>query len=142
MCVVENSGQGAWFAAPIVSLMIEKYLKDSITDKARLALVETMSNTNLIPPRIYVALKTQDSLRHSKDPAYLIAKGYIKTLRDTVELEQDDELDVLDKIKKDAETTKKEMPKKDSNNNIPSIKTEAVLPNERRKPEPKDTVKN
>jgi penicillin-binding protein 2 len=32
---VENAGFGATFAAPIASLMIEKYLKGEITDKAR-----------------------------------------------------------------------------------------------------------
>ncbi len=29
--LVENAGQGAWFAAPIASLMVEKYLRDSIS---------------------------------------------------------------------------------------------------------------
>lgn len=29
--VVENSGQGAWWAAPIASMIVEKYLKDSVT---------------------------------------------------------------------------------------------------------------
>lgn len=29
--LVENAGQGAWFAAPIASLMVQKYLQDSIT---------------------------------------------------------------------------------------------------------------
>lgn len=49
MCVLENSGRfGGTWAAPIVGLMIEKYLKDSITDKARLAQIETLSKLNLI----------------------------------------------------------------------------------------------
>ena len=144
MCVVENSGQGAWFAAPIVSLMIEKYLRDSITDKARLDLIESMSKTNLIPPRIYIELRKQDSLRHSKDSAYLIAKGYIKSIKDTIGLEQDDETDdVLEKINKDKNAAaKKELPKKDSNS-LPPLKPEAVLPGiDKKKPEPKDTAKN
>jgi len=145
MCVVENSGQGAWFAAPIVSLMIEKYLKDSITDKARLALIETMSKTNLIPSRIYVEARSKDSSRHSKDSAYLIAKGFIKALKDTIGIEQDDATyDVLDKIKKEKDTTLKNgAPLKDKSNKIPSFKPEALLPNYgKKKPEPKDTVKN
>jgi penicillin-binding protein 2 len=29
--LVENAGQGAWFAAPIATLMVEKYLNDSIS---------------------------------------------------------------------------------------------------------------
>ena len=32
---VENAGFGATYAAPIASLMIEKYLKGEITNKAR-----------------------------------------------------------------------------------------------------------
>ena len=54
MCVVENSGRfGGTYAAPIVGLMIEKYLKDSITDKGRLARIEQLSKLNLIPSRIF-----------------------------------------------------------------------------------------
>ena len=144
MCVVENSGRfGGTYAAPIVGLMIEKYLKDSITDKKRLDKVEELSKLNLIPDRIYIEIKRQDSLRHSKDSAYLIAKNYIKTIKDTIGLEQDDETDVLDKMKRDKDSTvKKELPKKDSNDSLPVIKAEAVLPNPKKKPEPKDTLKN
>jgi len=43
---VENAGFGATYAAPIASLMIEKYLKDSIS---RPALEEYILNTNLLP---------------------------------------------------------------------------------------------
>lgn len=144
MCVVENSGQGAWFAAPIVGLMIEKYLKDSITDKARLALIESMANTNLIPERIGQAIKSQDSLRHAKDPAYLLAKGYIKKIKDTIELDQnDDETELLDNMEKGADTNvKKEFPKKDDNNTRPKITTDALLPGEKKKPIFKDTIKH
>ena len=141
MCVVENSGQGAWFAAPIVSLMVEKYLKDSITDKARLALIETMSNTNLMPPRIYAELKRQDSLRHIKDSAYLIARGFIKTIKDTMDIDQGDEEDALDKLKNDKVEIKTGQSKKDSNDNKIKIKTEAILPKEKKKPELKDSAK-
>ena len=144
MCVVENSGRfGGTYAAPIVGLMIEKYLKDSITDKKRLDKVEELSNLNLIPDRIYIEIKRLDSLRHLKDSAYLNAKNYIKNIKDTIGLEQDDETDVLDKMKRDKDSTvKKELPKKDHNDSLPVIKAEAVLPNSKKKPESKDTVKN
>jgi penicillin-binding protein 2 len=141
MCVVENSGQGAWFAAPIVSLLVEKYLKDSIAGKERLKLIETMSNTNLIPERIYDEMKRQDSLRHSKDSAYLVAKGYIKIIKDTLGMDESDEEEAMDKLKKDKEEQKKEQPKKDSNDNKIKINTDAILPNEKKKPEIKDSVK-
>jgi penicillin-binding protein 2 len=149
MCVVENSGRfGGTYAAPIVGLMIEKYLKDSITDKARLARVESLSKLNLIPNRIYAEMKRQDSLSHSKDSAYLIAKGYIKIIKDTLDMDESDEDEALDKFKKDNEDQRKgkedlktEKPKKDSNDNKIKIKSEAILPNEKKKPEIKDSAK-
>ena len=140
MCVVENSGQGAWFAAPIVSLMIEKYLKDSITDKARLALIDKMQHTNLIPTRIYSELKRQDSMSHSKDSAYLIAKGYIRIIKDTIGLDETDEEDALDKIQKDKELIKKEKPGNDSTGNKIKPNAQAILPDEKKKPAVKDST--
>ncbi len=119
MCVVENSGFGATYAAPIVSLMIEKYLKDSITDKSRLAKIDQLEKTNLIPPFIYAEFKHQDSLNHSKDSAYLLRKGYIKMMRDTLELEDDPDLDVKDSSNGNPIAPKKDDKKgKDSTSNI------------------------
>ncbi len=142
MCVVENSGRfGGTYAAPIVGLMIEKYLKDSITEKPRLDRIEQLSNLNLIPARIYAALRTQDSLRHAKDSAYLAAKGFIKTIKDTLGMDEEDEKDALEKMKADKETTKKELPVKDSNSTKPKIRIEGILPGDKKKPEVKDTVK-
>ena len=42
---VENAGFGATYAAPIASLMIEKYLKGEITNKAR---EQSMLDLNLM----------------------------------------------------------------------------------------------
>lgn len=143
MCVVENSGRfGGTYAAPIVGLMIEKYLKDSITDIGRIAQIEKLSSLNLIPPRIYKEIRKQDSMRHVKDSAYLIAKGYIKIIRDTMGLDDEDEQEALDKLKKDKESAKKELPKKDSNNIPLKGKIEAILPDDKRNAVTKDTVKN
>ena len=140
MCVVENSGRfGGTYAAPIVGLMIEKYLKDSITDKARLARIDQLSNLNLIPARIYAQIKTQDSLRHAKDSAYLVAKGYIKLIKDTLEMDEEDEKDALEKMKTDKESVQKGVPVKDSSEKPALNKIEGILPNEKRKPEVKDT---
>ena len=142
MCVVENSGRfGGTYAAPIVGLMIEKYLKDSITDKGRLARIEQLSNLNLIPARIFTELKRQDSLAHSKDSAYLIAKGYLRIVKDTMDLDETDEEDALDKIKKDKDSLKKEQPQKDSGNNKMKTDPQAILPDEKKKPAAKDSVK-
>ena len=48
MVFVENAGFGATYAAPIASLMIEKYLTGKITDKAR---EQRMLNLNLMAPQ-------------------------------------------------------------------------------------------
>jgi len=130
MCVVENSGRfGGTFAAPIVGLMIEKYLNDSITDKGRLALLDKFANMNLMPARINMEIRRQDSLRHSKDSAYLLAKGYIKILRDTVGLEDELDKEELEK----AEKLKKEKEKNKNSNRDSLANNEAVLPNDNKK---------
>ncbi|HMK03876.1 MAG TPA: penicillin-binding transpeptidase domain-containing protein [Ferruginibacter sp.] len=140
MCVVENSGRfGGTYAAPIVGLMIEKYLNDTIA-ASRKAIVDKFTNLNLIPARIYDAIKTRDSLSHLKDTAYLLAKGYIKLLGDTMDMDDSDEQDALDQIKKDKEENKKNQPKKDSGDKKIQINTEAILPGEKKKPELKDTL--
>lgn len=46
--VVENSGFGATWAAPIASLMIEKYLKGYVAPR-RIPMEEKMLNSNLLP---------------------------------------------------------------------------------------------
>jgi penicillin-binding protein 2 len=56
---VENAGFGATFAAPIASLMIEKYLKDTIP-AARMHIEKRMKETNLLE-KIYAG-KLRDSL--------------------------------------------------------------------------------
>ncbi len=94
MCVVENSGRfGGTYPAPIVGMMIEKYLNDTLAGKARVEQAKRMSELNLIPKRINEELRRQDSMRHSKDSAYLLSKGYIKIIKDTIGLEdsEDDE---------------------------------------------------
>lgn len=140
MCVVENSGRfGGTYAAPIVGLMIEKYLNDTIAAN-RQAIVEKFEKLNLIPPRIYSEMKTVDSMMHRKDSAYLIAKGYIKRIRDTMEVDATDENAILDQLKKQKDDQRKDQPKKENSDNKLKFKTEAILPNEKKKPELKDSV--
>ena len=67
MCVVENSGRyGGTYAAPIVSLMIEKYINDTIAAN-RKPVEERMKNINLIPPLMAQKMKTRDSLRKVRE---------------------------------------------------------------------------
>ena len=127
--ICENAGFGSTSAAPIASLMIEKYLKDSIEGKERNAKVEQISKMNLLPPRLVNAIRTRDSMIHAKDPAYLFAKGYIKIAKDTIGLEDDDvENEDLEKLKK--QKPGKSIPISDTS----VARKEAVLPNEKRKP--------
>ncbi|MBN8834095.1 MAG: hypothetical protein ABS68_02770 [Niastella sp. SCN 39-18] len=144
MCVLENSGRfGGTWAAPIVGLMIEKYLKDSITDKARLAQIETLSKLNLIPKRINDEIRRLDSIRHSKDSAYLIAKGFIQIIKDTLEIEQGPEEINKEEIEK---VTKELMDQKrnEKNDSFPKIPNkDALLPKDNLNQNLKaDTTKN
>jgi penicillin-binding protein 2 len=67
MCVVENSGRfGGTYAAPIVSLMIEKYLNDTIAAN-RKPLEERMSGIDLIPPLMKQKMRSRDSLSKAKE---------------------------------------------------------------------------
>ena len=63
MC--ENAGFGATSAAPIASLLIEKYLKDSIAGPERKAKVEQLAAMNLIPPQMKRLMIKQDSTRRT-----------------------------------------------------------------------------
>ena len=134
--ICENAGFGSSSAAPIASLMIEKYLNDSIAGKERNAKAEAIAKLNLIPPRIYKALRTQDSLLHSRDTVYLLEKGYIKIMTDTLGLDSEDETDIIDNLKTDKQ--KKPLPVKDSNNISPS----AIIPDERKRSVVKDSSGN
>jgi penicillin-binding protein 2 len=132
--ICENAGFGATSAAPIASLMIEKYLKDSIVEPDRKAKIEALSQLNLMPPRIYQELRHRDSLMHARDTSYLVQKGYLKILKDTMGLDDEDETESLDKLKKAKlkEDQQKNKPGKQSNDSIGGV--EAILPNEKKKP--------
>ena len=136
MCVVENSGRfGGTYAAPIVGLMIEKYLKDSITDKLRLAQIEELSKLNLIPKRIFTELRKQDSVRKSKDSSSLLAKGHMEVLADNVV--QDEDSDRAESVRAASEK-KKGNPGKNTDNDTPK----AVLPVNKKRPSPANPEKN
>jgi penicillin-binding protein 2 len=63
--VVENAGFGATWAAPIGSLLMEKYLNDTISAK-RLADVERIANADLIPAAIKHWYAVKDSIKLAK----------------------------------------------------------------------------
>ena len=94
--VVENAGYGATWAGPVASLLIEKYLTDSIASD-RKHLEEKLYNARLINPYIYAidsaqkardlarwqmkmeAKRTEDSLKHVRD-SVLIRRWFEKRL--------------------------------------------------------------
>jgi penicillin-binding protein 2 len=124
MCVVENSGRfGGTYAAPICGLMIEKYLKDSITGDARKARLEQLANLNLLPPRIYNELRRRDSLEKAKDTSSLIKGGDWKTTKDTLQVEEEPEL----------KTGNKKQNGKDSSTLQRQQKPDAILPKQKKK---------
>ena len=48
---VENGGFGSTYAAPIASLMIEKFIRDSIVEPSRRAMQKQMFNASIHPRR-------------------------------------------------------------------------------------------
>lgn len=68
--IVENAGQGARWAAPIASFIVEKYLRGTITRRPSGIFPEYFENANLLPvivPKLTPAEKLkQDSIRKVK----------------------------------------------------------------------------
>ena len=107
--ICENAGFGASSSAPIASLMIERYLKDSITEPDRVARIEAISKLNLMPARILAEIRQRDSIVKAKNAKALLEKTYIKAIKDTTGIEEEDNSDALDELNKTNDsTTKKE----------------------------------
>lgn len=106
MC--ENAGYGATSAAPIASLLIEKYLKDSIEGPKRKAEVERLTNMNLIPPRMLKEMRKIDSVKRSKDSIQLRIRAQQKEVKDTVDIDEKPEFDERKTTPAPGDTTKKE----------------------------------
>jgi len=138
--ICENAGFGATSAAPIASLMIEQYLKDSIADPKRKAKIEVLSKLNLMPARIYKEARYRDSLIHAKDTSYLLAKGYIEIIKDTMGLDEEDNTEALDKFKKAKQKEEAEKKKKQNNDTARVLLQPAFLIDEKKKPEVKDSI--
>ena len=136
MCVVENSGRfGGTYAAPIVSLMIEKYLNDTIAAN-RKALEERMAGINLIPPLMMQKMRSKDSLQKAKEQGKEL-RSVLKNIKDT--LQSDDN---LTDTEIGAGKTKNNLPSKDTPDKK-EIKKEMVTPGKQRQsvPNKKDSVK-
>ncbi|MEO8412284.1 MAG: penicillin-binding protein 2 [Ginsengibacter sp.] len=141
--ICENAGFGSNSSAPIASLMIEQYLKDSIPEPDRKAKIETLAKLNLMPARIYEAIRYRDSLRHAKDTSYLLEKGYIKIATDTMGIQEEDDTEALDKLKKSKQENNlltDTLPSKKKSEEVKQ-RPEATLPERQRKPDSSSTVK-
>ena len=64
MC--ENAGFGSQSAAPIASLLIEKYLRDSIAGPERKNLEERITNTKLIPKLMQIEIDVKEAKRKNR----------------------------------------------------------------------------
>ncbi|MFZ6024148.1 MAG: peptidoglycan D,D-transpeptidase FtsI family protein [Bacteroidota bacterium] len=121
MC--ENAGYGATSAAPIASLLIEKYLKDSISGNDRKAKIEQLANMNLIPSQMKKQMAKRDSLRQARQLA--AAK---KAARDTSGVEEaPEETDTDSSATPNKPQPSKKGTRKDTTNKV------ALLPEEQRK---------
>jgi penicillin-binding protein 2 len=126
--ICENAGFGATSSAPIASLMIEQYLKDSISEPDRKAKIETISKLNLMPARIVNEIRKRDSITNAKNAKFLLEKSYINSVKDTMGIEDEDNSDALDELKKakpDEAVKKDSLP---SNRKIKPQPVNAVLP--------------
>ena len=143
MCVVENSGKfGGTYAAPIVGLMIEKYLKDSITSAGRLDQIEKLASLDLLPARIYKEIRRQDSMRRINESSHIRNSPSSKKINDANWLQEEEERKGIDKIKKDSNLKKEKSPKKDSYPFSFKRYIEGILLDEKRKSVVSGIVKN
>jgi len=88
--VVENSGYGATWAGPVASLMIEKYLKDSISS-SRKSLEEKMYNAKLIPKYTYIidsATRLRDKMIWERKQDRKRYEDSLKHYRDSMMIRQ------------------------------------------------------
>ena len=125
MCVVENSGRfGGTYAAPIVSLMIQKYITDTISSKWK-SRMESIINTNLIPKRMLDQMKARDSARRAREEEKLM-KSQLKDAKDTLQSED---------TPAESEITNKSNSRepKDSNNRKQQDRSDLLLPDSLKK---------
>ncbi len=93
--ICENAGQGAWAAAPIASLLIEKYLRDSIKTPERKIMLEEFKKKNLIPRLMRMEMAKRDSLKQLKEAQILLQQRMSREASDSVEAEGNFENETL-----------------------------------------------
>ena len=123
--ICENAGFGAESSAPIASLLIEKYLKDSIVEPDRKARVEELAKKNLIPPMMRQAMARMDSIKQAKQ---LLLQQKEKEDEDTIE----EEIKIDTTSEDTAPKQLKHKPAKDSGRKAVAYSNAAILTDERK----------
>lgn len=123
--ICENAGFGAESSAPIASLLIEKYLKDSIVEPERKDLAEVLAKKNLIPPLMRQAMARMDSIKQAKQ---LLLQQKMKEEEDTT----DDEVTIDTTNNNVAPKPIKHKPTKDSSRKAVAFSNAAILTDERK----------
>ena len=124
--VVENAGFGATWAAPIASLIMEKYFKDTLSPQQGKLAMERIANADLIPPAIKHWYFTQDSIKLMKQSQKInpdAAPVFQNNLETTKPVQYDPEAE----------------PNRKDNGDTTSIKNKQDIqkPEEKRNPKPK-----
>lgn len=116
MC--ENAGYGATSAAPIASLLIEKYLKDSIASKDRKELEERITKMRLIP----------SFMQRELDSVNRIKQAYADSLREVeMDKENTESQEELDNKPQPIQPKGTPLPNKPKNNLPKSPITDSAL---------------
>ncbi len=84
---VENAGYGATWAGPIASLMIEKYLRDTIATK-RKPLEEKMMKGNVISKYTYILDSMERSKQMAREARKQMAKSEIDSMKKAEDLQR------------------------------------------------------
>jgi penicillin-binding protein 2 len=86
--VVENAGFGSTSAAPIASLLIEKYLNDTLRPES-VKKVEELANKDLMPSILKVEQHIADSLRAVEWFRITKDSSYIRKYKNTTPVKKD-----------------------------------------------------
>jgi penicillin-binding protein 2 len=114
---IENAGYGATWAGPVASLMIERYLTDTVR-KARKGLEHKMTHSDVIPKNIYIV----DSLLRERSAAIEARK---KAKADSLK-----KLNIKDPEEIKAEEEKKKNNKKEEEGWFKKLFSQAIIKEE------------
>jgi penicillin-binding protein 2 len=124
-CIVENGGFGATIAAPVVSLMIEKYINDTISKK-REEWLKRYSSMTITPARILDEIRKRDSIALAKD-MQKAQKQLLKEIKAETGLEEEPDSNLMEQQKK----KKTEPPAKDTIGTIALITNKELFRNQK-----------